>query len=94
MNREEYRVLCAVCREPLGHIMFPDDPISHQTSPMEWPLRGTIGVAQRDLVHILGEKVHTGRIVESTGLIIGEPGILGLECLENGSSPELRYRGL
>lgn len=94
MNQEEYLVLCAVCREPLGHIMFPDDPMSHQTSPIEWPLKGALAEIKHTLVHVVGEKVHTGRIVESTGLVIGEPGVLGLETLENKPGPGLRYKGL
>ena len=93
---KKHLVLCGVCREPLGHILFLDDPMSHQTSPLGWPKKGAMALAGSYPAHVLGEKVHLGRVVEETGMVLGEVGIKGLDALDRLQRPieSLRYRGL
>jgi hypothetical protein len=89
-------VLCAVCREPLGYIMDPGDPGSHQTSPLGWPKKGALALMQNVLVHVLGEEVHVGRVLEETGLVLGNPEVRELGGLDRLQRPveALRCRGL
>ena len=91
-KKAENVVVYGVCREPLSHILFPDDPISHQSAPADWPKKGTFALMDNQLVHVLGEKVHTGRVVVKSGLVLGEVNIFGLEVLDNRPIEALRYK--
>lgn len=87
------RVLCAVCQEPLSYIMFPD-PGSHQSSPMTWPERGVMAMADGVLVHVLGDEVHYARLIEGTEHVLGNPKMGTLDSLANMPVEDLRFRGM